>query len=72
LFQCNFSFYSAKSSLQDEYSRIDFERVQDPSKYLNKIVYDCIDPSPFYESDTYIDEADAIEIPPEESHCDYK
>lgn len=32
---------------------------------LNKIVYDCIDPSPYYDNSTepYIDENDLIELP---------
>ena len=33
-----------------------------------KIVYDCVDPSPFYENskESYFDENDAIELPPVE------
>ena len=34
----------------------------------NKVVYDCMDPSPYYEgegvSQTYIDEKDLVELPP--------
>ena len=32
----------------------------------SKIVYDCIDPSPFYENskEPYLDEAEAIDLPP--------
>ena len=48
--------------LAEEYSRADAERQHDQH---HQIVYDCFDPSPYYESayDPYIDDADRIEIP---------
>jgi hypothetical protein len=31
---------------------------------MNKIVYDCMDPSPLYDSnDPYLEESDLIELP---------
>ena len=37
---------------------------------MNRVVYDCIDPSPFYENsnDPYIDENDLIELPGEDKY----
>jgi cytosolic carboxypeptidase protein 2/3 len=53
------------SFLLDEYLRNDQERaMMGPGQY--PVVYDCIEPSPFYEdsTDPYIDDRDAIELPP--------
>jgi hypothetical protein len=33
----------------EEYARLDGERLINPSSYTNKIVYDCIDVSPYYD-----------------------
>jgi len=35
----------------------------------SKIVYDCLDPSPYYNDskEPYLDEADAIELPPDDN-----
>jgi hypothetical protein len=39
----------------------------------NKIVYDCMDSSPFYDStDPYLDEADVIELPNDETSNDFR
>lgn len=58
----------------EEYARLDCERLANPSSYPNKIVYDCIDPSPFYDSqsDPYFDENELIELPPEEGATDFR
>jgi hypothetical protein len=45
------------------------------SNQANKIVYDCIDPSPFYDSPQdppYLDENDLVEIPQEDAFSDQK
>ena len=60
------SEYPACTTLINEYMRNDIERANaQPGTY--PIVYDCIDPSPFYDyediNDQYIDERDAIELP---------
>ena len=51
----------------DEYIRNDLERAN-ASQGLYPVVYDCIEPSPYYAEDEslhpYIDEKDAIELPP--------
>lgn len=40
---------------------------------MNKIVYDCLDPSPFYDqSDPYLEESDLIELPSDEPTGDYR
>ena len=39
---------------------------------MNKIVYDCIDASPFYEGEAYIDENELIELPSEDANYDYR
>jgi len=55
----------------DEFERLDAERQANGN--TEKIVYDCIDfPNQKIEGDTtpYIDEADQIELPPEENSTD--
>ena len=48
----------------DEFIRNDYERAN-ASLSQYQVVYDCIEPSPFYDdTDPYIDERDAIELPP--------
>ena len=50
--------------LLDEYLKNDNEHALAPIGQY-PVVYDCIEPSPFYdEHDPYIDERDAIELPP--------
>ena len=40
---------------------------------MNKIVYDCMDPSPLYDSaDPYLEEADVIELASDEQSSDYR
>ena len=60
--------------MSDEFARQDGERLINPSSYSNKIVYDCIDASPFYDnsSEPYIDDSDFIEVPSDESSFDNK
>lgn len=53
-------------TLLDEYLRNDQDRAMSSSNH-HPVVYDCIEPSPYYEDDPnnpYIDEKDAIELPP--------
>jgi hypothetical protein len=59
----------------EDFSRQDGERLINPSSYSNKIVYDCIDVSPFYDNqqDPYFDESEAIElINDDSSNFDYR
>ena len=52
--------------LLDEYIKLDSDRACAPNGQY-PIVYDCIEASPFYEdniNDPFIDERDAIELPP--------
>jgi hypothetical protein len=43
------------------------------SNGMNKIVYDCMDPSPFYDaSDPFLEETDVIELPSDDSSGDYR
>ena len=52
--------------LLDEYIKLDSDRAC-ASNGQYPVVYDCIEASPFYEdnvNDPYIDERDAIELPP--------
>jgi hypothetical protein len=52
--------------LLDEYIKLDADRAC-ASNGQYPVVYDCIESSPFYEdnvNDPYIDERDAIELPP--------
>jgi hypothetical protein len=50
--------------MSEEFARVDGERLSNTSSYSNKIVYDCLDPSPFYDnSNPYLDENDFIELP---------
>ena len=48
----------------EEFARLDNEKMQQAQNAPNKIVYDCIDPSPYYENATepYIDDKDIIEM----------
>ena len=41
---------------------------------MNKIVYDCIDNSPYYDDPTnqYLDDADLVELPNDDQHFDYR
>lgn len=49
--------------LSEEYARLDNEKLMSGISGMNKIVYDCMDPSPFYDSsDPYLDESDVIEV----------
>jgi hypothetical protein len=59
------SEYPACSSFVNEYIRNDIDR-SNASFGTYPVVYDCLDPSPFYEGeeDLYIDEKDAIELSP--------
>ena len=60
------SEYTVPPYLLDEYIRNDSERANASVQY--PIVYDCIEPSPYYgsedPSDVFIDEKDLIELPP--------
>ena len=58
--------------MAEEYARQDGERLVNPQNYMNKIVYDCVDPSPFYEGEPYLDDADLIELPSEDANYDYR
>jgi hypothetical protein len=52
--------------MSEEFARQDAERMNNPNIIsMNRVVYDCIDPSPFYEnaSEPYIDENDLIDLP---------
>lgn len=58
-----------QQALAQEYERIENENGMAPGTN-SKIIYDCMeDSSPFYEKskDPFIDEADAIELPMDES-----
>jgi hypothetical protein len=39
------------SLLAEDYARQDGERLVNPQNYMNKIVYDCVDGSPYYEGE---------------------
>ncbi len=53
--------HTCSPSLADDYLRQDNERLASQLGTANKIVYDCIDPSPFYESQSdFINEADLV------------
>jgi hypothetical protein len=45
-----------------------------PSSFTNRIVYDCIDTSPFYDNATnpYFEESDLIELSNDDSSNDYR
>ncbi len=60
--------------LAEEYARQDGERLLDPTDCMNEIVYDCIDTSPYYENmmEFYIDESQAIDLPPVDNQLDSK
>lgn len=60
------------SVLIEEYQRIDEEKANNPSGYQNKIVFDCLDNSPHYDSsnEPYIDENDSIELPQDDQPVD--
>ena len=68
------SIHCCNPSLSEEYARLDAERLINPQNYMNKVVYDCIDPSPFYDDpqNPYIDESEAIELPSDDQHVDYR
>ena len=46
--------------------------MRNPQNYMNKIVYDCVDNSPFYPDEPYLEEGDAIELPSEDASYDYR
>ena len=60
------SEYPACTALLNEYIRNDNDRANAQPNVF-PIVYDCIDPSPYYDSDDpndmFIDERDAIDLP---------
>lgn len=59
--------------LADENARLDNERLKNPGAYMNKIVYDCVDQSPFYSADeNYLDENELLELPSEDANYDYR
>jgi hypothetical protein len=60
--------------LTEEFARMDGERLSNPSSYSNKIVYDCLDLSPYYDSaDPYLDENELIDLPPDDqASLDYR
>lgn len=41
---------------------------------MNKIVYDCLDPSPYYADagEPYLDDNDLVELPSEDANYDYR
>jgi len=45
----------------EEYIRNDTDRA---NQHSYPTVYDCVDTSPFYDGEPYIDEKDLIELPP--------
>ncbi len=50
--------------MTEKFARLDGERLANPSSYSNKIVYDCLDTSPFYDAtDPYLEEAELLELP---------
>lgn len=53
-----------KPYLVEEFARQDNEKVLNGQNSSNKIVYDCMDPSPYYEisQEPFLDENDLIEI----------
>ena len=53
--------------MAEDFARQDSEKLMNGSNGMNKIVYDCMDPSPFYDSsDPYLEESDLIELPSDE------
>lgn len=61
-------------TLTEEFARLDGERLTNPSGFTNKIVYDCIDISPYYDSvsDPFLEESESIDLPPDDSQVDYR
>ena len=62
-------------ALSEEYAKIDSDRLNNPnSGSLNKIIYDCLDQSPYYDnssSEPYIDESEAIDLPGDNDYKKY-
>lgn len=58
--------------LGEDNARLDNDRLRNPGNYMNKIVYDCVDQSPFYTDEPYFDENELIELPSEEANYDYR
>jgi hypothetical protein len=60
--------------MTEEFARLDGERLANPSNYSNKIVYDCLDQSPYYDSsDPYLEENELIDLPSDEqSSSDFR
>ena len=52
----------------EECATLDMESGGNATSSNSKIVYDCIDPSPFYENskEPYLDDGEAMELPPVE------
>lgn len=61
-------------ALTEEFACLDAERLNTPSGFANKIVYDCIDPSPYYDPsvEPYLEEGEQIDLPPDESQTDFR
>lgn len=39
---------------------------------MNKIVFDCVDNSPYYTDEPYMDDNELLELPSEEANYDYR
>ena len=65
---------SVQPYLVEEFARQDSEKLMNGQSGPNKIVYDCIDPSPYYDSsqDPYMDDNDLIEMPSDDQNTDYR
>ena len=61
--------HSTNPQLAEEYAKQDGERLLNPTDHTNKIIFDCVDQSPYYENtgQLYIDESLAIDLPPEDN-----
>ena len=62
--------------LAEEFAKQDYERMANPGAggALNKVIFDCLDPSPFYSNtgdDVYMDESEALEIPGDNDYKKY-
>ena len=61
--------------LSEEFAKQDYERMTNPcSGAMNKVIFDCVDQSPYYSNqgdDIYIDEAESIDLPGDNDYKKY-
>ena len=59
-----------QNQLSEEYARQDNEKMINQNGGTNRIVYDCVDQSPYYSDpqDPYIEDIDLIELPSDDNN----